>query len=173
MRSRSRRSRIERLYDEHAARLYGFLVYRAGDHGAAEDLLADVFERALRAEGQYRADRGRESTWLYAIALNLLRDRARRQSAERRALDRAEGQHAVTEQDTPPGAEDVIRRDELLRALDRLTAEERETVALRFGADLSVADIARVTGLALTTVEGRLYRGLRKLREMLDDENPR
>ena len=45
-----------------------------------------------------------------------------------------------------------------------LSAEEREAVALRFGADLTVPEIAELTGNSLTTMEGRVYRALRKLR---------
>jgi RNA polymerase sigma-70 factor (ECF subfamily) len=43
-------------------------------------------------------------------------------------------------------------------------------VALRYGADLTVPEIAKVTGERLTTVEGRVYRALRKLREELTPE---
>ena len=64
--------------------------------------------------------------------------------------------------------EGVERREALERALATLSAEEREAVALRFGADLSVPEIARVLGEPLTTVEGRVYRALRKLRERLE-----
>lgn len=64
--------------------------------------------------------------------------------------------------------EDVHERDELLRALEELEAGEREIVSLRYGADLRLQDIATVTGLATTTVQGRLYSGLRKLREALE-----
>jgi RNA polymerase sigma-70 factor, ECF subfamily len=49
-----------------------------------------------------------------------------------------------------------------------LSEEEREAIALRFGAELTVPEIARLTGERLTTVEGRVYRALRKLRETLD-----
>ena len=45
-----------------------------------------------------------------------------------------------------------------------LSDEERETLALRYGADLTAPEIAKLLGEKLTTVEGRLYRGLRKLR---------
>jgi RNA polymerase sigma-70 factor (ECF subfamily) len=61
----------------------------------------------------------------------------------------------------------VEHRDELTRALATLSAEEREAVALRFGAELTVPEIAKVLGEPLTTVEGRVYRALRKLREAL------
>jgi RNA polymerase sigma-70 factor, ECF subfamily len=65
-------------------------------------------------------------------------------------------------------AEDVARRDELSRALATLSEEEREVMALRFGADLTVPEIAKLKGERLTTIEGRVYRALRKLRERLE-----
>jgi len=52
--------------------------------------------------------------------------------------------------------------------LQTLPAEDRELMALRFGADLTLPDIARVLGQRRTTVEGRFYRALRKLRERLE-----
>jgi RNA polymerase sigma-70 factor (ECF subfamily) len=55
-------------------------------------------------------------------------------------------------------------------AMDTLSSEEREAVALRFGADLTVPEMAKVLGQPLTTIEGRVYRALRKLRSQLGDE---
>ena len=59
-------------------------------------------------------------------------------------------------------------RDEIGRALSVLSDEERETVALRFGADLSLKEISRVTDVSESAAEGRLYRALRKLRGELE-----
>lgn len=151
---------FERLYEEHAQALFGFLAYRTGNHAAAEDLLASTFERALRARRRFDPRRGSEKRWLYSIALNLLRDQVRREGAEGRALERA----GAGQPDTAPGPEGIDDRDSLRRALAKLSEEEREAVALRFGADLSVPEIARLTHERLTTVEGRVYRALRKLR---------
>jgi RNA polymerase sigma-70 factor (ECF subfamily) len=153
---------FERLYEAEAAGLFSFLAYRTGDRALAEDLLADAFERALRGRGKFDRRRASQKTWLYAIALNVLRDHVRRASAESRALERAD----------KPGAEidplaSVHHRDELGRALATLSAEERESIALRFGADLTVPEIAKVLGEPLTTVEGRVYRALRKLKSEL------
>jgi RNA polymerase sigma factor (sigma-70 family) len=64
--------------------------------------------------------------------------------------------------------EAVADRDLISRNLARLSEEEREAIALRFGADLTVPEIAKLTGERLTTVEGRVYRALRKLREAMD-----
>src|SRR3989440_11752353 len=83
-----RDDRFERLYAEHAEKLFGFLVYRTGDRALAEDLLADTFERVLRARWLFDRRKASEKTWIYAIALNLLRDHGRRQAAEHRAHER-------------------------------------------------------------------------------------
>jgi len=154
-----RDNEFERLYEAEAQRLFGFLAYRTGDRALAEDLLADTFERALRSRRGFDRRRGSAKTWLYAIALNLLRDNARRRAAEVRALERAGP--------VPAGAElgeAVEHRDIVQRALTALTPEEREAIALRFGAELTVPEMAKALREPLTTVEGRVYRALRKLR---------
>jgi RNA polymerase sigma-70 factor (ECF subfamily) len=154
---------FERVWNEHAEPLYGFLAYRTGDPELAKDLLGDTFERALRARRRFDRRRASEKTWLYTIALNLLRDQARRAAVERRALERVL---------VPVGAADdallaVEDRDLVDRGLKSLSDDEREAVALRYGADLSMPEIARLLGDPLTTVEGRVYRALRKLRPAL------
>jgi RNA polymerase sigma-70 factor (ECF subfamily) len=155
-------SDFERLYAAEAQGLFAFLAYRTGDRALAEDLLADAFERALRSRVKYDRKRGSEKTWLYAIALNLLRDHARRAVAEGRAYERVGvGPEGVD------GFGGVEARDEIGRALQVLSGEEREAISLRFGAELTVPEIAVVLGEPLTTIEGRVYRALRKLREAL------
>jgi RNA polymerase sigma factor (sigma-70 family) len=151
---------FERLYSEQAQSLFAFLAYRTGDRVLAEDLLADAFERALRAK--FNPRKGSAKTWLYAIALNVLRDHVRRVAAEGRAYAKVDGGDAGSD---PFAGVEV--RDELLRALAGLAAEEREAISLRYGADLTVPEMASVLGVPLTTVEGRVYRALRKLREAL------
>src|SRR5687767_430486 len=152
---------FERLYGEHAEPLFGFLVYRTGDRAVAEDVLADTFERVLRARRPFDPRKASEKTWLYTIAINVLRDRIRRSAAEGRALERIDNPEAE------PSASDLEARDELRRALQVLSDEEREAIALRFGADLTVPEIAKLKRERLTTVEGRVYRALRKLRDEL------
>lgn len=156
---------FERLYEEHAQALYGFLAYRTGNPALAEDLLADTFEKALRARRRFDPRRGSGKTWLYSIALNALRDHLRRSAAADRATERLSADEGST---TEPAEDAFARRDELMGALATLSDEEREVVALRYGADMTVPEIAKVKGEKLTTIEGRVYRALRKLREQLD-----
>src|SRR5437899_1551402 len=122
---------FERLYAEHAQALYAFLSYRTGDRVLAEDLLADTFERALRARRRFDRRKASEKTWLYAIALNGLRDQLRRAGSESRALERVA---AATPVGSAGGIEEIADRDLVGRGLSVLSEEEREAVALRFGA---------------------------------------
>ncbi len=150
---------FERLFAEHSAPLFGFLVYRTGDRALAEDLLADAFERALRARRLFDRRKGTEKAWLYTIALNCLRDHGRRAGVEERALERigAEG-------DNRDLLEEADLRDQVGRLMADLEPEQREVVALRYGADLTVPEIARILGVPLTTAESRLYGALRQMR---------
>lgn len=160
-----RNDEFEQLYAEHAEGLLGFLAYRTGDRALAEDLLADTFERVLTARRGFDRRRGSRKTWVYSIALNRLRDHIRRQDAERRAVERSS---PVT---VPDDALEVIGlRGDVMAALARLSDDEREAVALRYGADLTVPEVARLVGEPLTTIEGRVYRALRKLRDLLGDD---
>jgi RNA polymerase sigma-70 factor (ECF subfamily) len=92
-----------------------------------------------------------------------MRDHVRRSQAEGRAVERVEA--AAGALGPAEGLELAEHRDAVQRALSHLSAEEREAVALRYGADLTVPEIAKVLGQPLTTVEGRVYRALRKLRD--------
>jgi RNA polymerase sigma-70 factor (ECF subfamily) len=158
------RDAFERLYAENARPLLGFLLYRTGDHALAEDIAADAFERVLLKRARFDPRRGSEKTWLYSIALNLLRDHARREQAGVRARDRASAVHVT------PGErelESVEERDALGRALATLSEAEQDAIALRYGADLSLKEIARLSGEKPSTVESRVYRALERLRDEL------
>ena len=156
------REAFEAFYATHARQLVRFLLYRTGDTALAEDLAADTFERVIRARRPFDSRLATERTWLYTIALNVLRDHQRRRGAEYRAIERA----------GPPdrfarGEDHVALRDEVSRALRVLGDDEREAIALRYGADLSVPQIAAATRSKPATIEKRLYRALGKLRSEL------
>ena len=157
---------FDRLYSEHGQALFGFLVYRTGDRVLAEDLVADTFERVLRARRRFDPRKGKEKTWIYTIALNRLRDVQRSAAAERRAIERVADSAGPAE--SSRGHDHVEHRDAVARAMGVLSDEERDAIALRFGAELTVPEIAKLLEEPLTTVEGRVYRALRKLRDELE-----
>jgi RNA polymerase sigma-70 factor (ECF subfamily) len=137
---------FERLYEEHAQGLFGFLTYRTGDAALAEHLVADTFERVLTARRPFDRRKASEKTWIYAIALDRLRDNG---------ITNGNGHH---------GMEVAQTRQLIMAALAILNDEEREALSLRYGAALSLSDIAKLIGEPRSTVEGRIYRGLKRLR---------
>ena len=169
-----RKDGFERLYEEHAQGLFAFLRYRTGNTVVAEELLADTCERVLRARRPFDPRKGSAKTWLYAIALNCLNDYARKRAGEGRALERVaagpsleRAEHEEIDELAEGEYEDVADRDLLNRSLAALSGEEREAISLRFGAELTVPEIAKLTGLPVTTIESRVYRALEKLREAM------
>jgi RNA polymerase sigma-70 factor (ECF subfamily) len=144
-------------------RVYGFLAYRlGGDRETTEDLTQLTFERALRSWPRYDPQRGSVSTWLLAIAHNALVDHYRRGAAvfeeiDERALPRVSGPE-----------ERYTGSAELVSALATLDVRDREILALRYGGDLSGAEVAEIMGLSVANVQQISSRALRKLRELLE-----
>jgi RNA polymerase sigma-70 factor (ECF subfamily) len=68
------------------------------------------------------------------------------------------------------GLGEVEARDQLRRALARLREDEREAIALRFGSDLKLREVARVLGERQSAVEKRIARALEKLRDELQSK---
>jgi RNA polymerase sigma-70 factor (ECF subfamily) len=158
-----RNADFERLVRRHGQDVYAYLVYRTGDHWLAEELLQDTLERAYRARARFDRRKASEKTWLIAIALNRWRDVARKHAGEAAAM-----QALARDVPAPTGMEQVDERRALLDALRHIPSEEREVLALIYGADLTAKQAAAVLDLPVTTVQGRIYRGLARLRQGLD-----
>lgn len=145
-------------------RVYGFLAYRLGHRESAEDLTQATFERALRAWSRYDPRRGSVSTWLLSIAANVLVDHRRR--------DRSALHDEIDERRLPraPGPEESFDGSaELLAALASLGERERDVLALRYGGDLSCAEIGELLSLSVGNVHQICSRALRRLRALLGD----
>jgi RNA polymerase sigma factor (sigma-70 family) len=160
----SEQSNFARVYDDHVWRVYGFLAYRLGDRDTAEDLTQATFERALRAWSRFDPRRASESTWLLAIARNLLIDYFRRDKSDR--TETIEDHMGPT---VSGPEEQLTTSAELVSALAQLSQRDREVVALRFGGDLTGPEIAQLLDLTLANVQQILSRSLRKLRGLLDE----
>ena len=135
-----------------------------GDRGRAEDLAQEAFARAFRRWRVVSAME-RPVTWVYVVAMNAERSRWRR---EERA-SRCDVQMQVVLDDPATGVTTgVAVRD----ALGRLPPRQRCAVALRYLADLGIAEVAEVMGCAEGTVKATLHQALRNLRVDLEGEEP-
>jgi len=147
--------------EEHLDDVYGYLAWFTSDGLAAEELTAVTFERALRLWHRYDPNRGSARTWLCQVARTVALDHFR---SERRRTRRE--QLAA-----PPEAVEFRFAEglspDLESALARLTAGEREVVALRILLDLDVGAASRILGISPTNCTTRLNRALKKLEEAL------
>ena len=156
--ARTDRDAFARLYLAHRSPVYRYLRARCGPDDAA-DLTAETFERALRAIGRYRPGRAGFRAWLFRIARNAAIDHHRR--ASRAAPPDSERQE--------PSAESVVvaqeAADELMRMLSRLSGDQREAIAMRYGAGLTAREIGEVLDRSEAAAQKLVSRGLAALKE--------
>lgn len=159
---------LAEVYDDHVWDVYGFLMYRLGSRADAEDLTQATFERAVKAWPRYDPRRANPKTWLLAIASNLLIDHYRTGAGKAVLGVSADAAEMAAGRAHDPGPDSAGISDQLAAALARLTERDRQVVALRFGGDLSGAEIASAMDLSLANVQQILSRSLRRLRDELD-----
>lgn len=158
---------LDRLIEQYQHRLLRYLLYLTGSRETAEDIFQETWVRVLERGAQYDG-RHDFSTWLFAVARNLVIDLARRKKfASLDSMADEEGQPVQIEATGQPSAFDslVTQQDsERVRsALAHIPAEYREALVLRFHEELSLEEISRVTGAPLGTIKSRIYRGLNTL----------
>ena len=165
-------ARFGELFDRHADDIYRFVVRRLGPDVAA-DLVADVFLIAFWRRARFDPARALARTWLYGIAVNVIRGHRRAETRRLRAPARAP--HASTVTGGEPFEERVAGRvsaqrlrPDLARALGRLSAGERDLLLLVAWGDLSFDQAAAALGIPAGTARSRLPRLRVKLRKHLD-----
>jgi RNA polymerase sigma-70 factor, ECF subfamily len=167
---------IEQLLVSFAPRVYGLLLRLVGRPDVAEDLMQETMLRAFRSLDTYRPE-GKFRAWIFRIAVNLARDWVRRRPREAATSldDSPEMPAAAALRTEDATASPALRREQSARvesALARLADADREVLLLRFYGDLAFKDIARVTGEPLGTVLARAHRALKKLGDILPEEEP-
>jgi RNA polymerase sigma factor (sigma-70 family) len=156
------------LYRQYLPRILNYVRMRVEGEALAQDLTAEVFERAVSRQHTLRRPEA-FGAWLFRIARNVVAGyyRQRRPSV---SLDRAGD--LVAPELSPPEA--VIRQEELARmreALATLSEREQEIIRLRFAGGLGNQEVAKVLRLRPGHVAVLLYRALRKLRARLEQDS--
>lgn len=147
---------VERHYD----RLYGLCWRLTGSPAEAEDLTQDICA-ALPSKLRHWRGEARFTTWLYRVAVNAAHDLRRRQAVRSRAAT-GWGDWEIARQDEI--AEERARADWLAEAMQRLSPELRDTVALVLGEELTQAEAGQVLGLSEGTIAWRMSEVKKRLR---------
>ncbi|HJW22536.1 MAG TPA: sigma-70 family RNA polymerase sigma factor [Candidatus Limnocylindrales bacterium] len=156
------------IFDHYHAAVYRFVVSRVGRPSDAEDLTQLVFVKALEALPRYTARGVPFGGWLFRLARNTVIDhvRTRREHVELEVVTRR-----ATEEAGPEAV--AALRDDLdavARALEELTEDQREVIALRFFAGLSAREAAEAMGRQEGTIRGLQFRAIGALRRSLGIE---
>jgi RNA polymerase sigma-70 factor (ECF subfamily) len=160
-------SAFARLYQEHAPAVFNYCLFRVGDASVAEDLTADVFERAWRARRRYDPRRAQFSTWLFATARRRVTDWQRRQARRGTLSLRREQPSAL------PGPYSAIAeaddRHRLRLLVQALPDADRELIAMKFGAGMTNRQIAKILGKSETAIGSAVYRLVGRLRQQWEE----
>ncbi len=165
-----------RAFDELVGRWQGPLmriVSRLAGHDQTEDLCQEVFVKVYLARQRYRCDDA-FSTWLYRIAVNVVRDHARRRRSWLSFIEQC-----VTGSSEPaPGAHvaDAEAHDAVRQAVAQLPVKLREAVVLKHFGELTFQEVAQVLNIPLSTAKSRVATALLELRRQLacfDDRDVR
>ena len=164
------RAALEGVYGEYAPTVLGYLVNILGDRGTAEDVHQQVFLEVWQRAPDYEPARASILTWIMTIARSRAIDELRRRVPEPK--DPSEyGRLGLAEDADPELSPDaLVERWRVAHLLSRLRADEAELLRMRFYDGLSQSAIAQRTGIPLGTVKMRMVAALRKLRDMIDEE---
>jgi len=168
---------LDRLIERYQHRLLRYLVFLTGNRELSEDIFQETWIRVMERGKQYNG-KAKFDTWLFAIARHLVIDWSRKKTTTSlEALQEQYGnEHAFDVPSNEPSPFDAVscreKRESVQVALDRLDGLHREVLVLRFHEELSLEEIAEVTGAPLSTVKSRLYRGLAALRPAFQEAQP-
>ena len=155
------------IYDRYSGRIYNFAFRFLKNSEAAEDATQEVFVKMLKHANQFHGD-AKLSTWLFSITANWCRDYLRKADNKSKESDDV----LVT---LPAPAElspdrNLEQREDAARvrkALEALTAEQREAILLSRYQGLSYAEIAQIAGCSEGAVKTRVFRAMETLKKTL------
>ena len=168
--SRGAEGAFDTLYQRYGKGVYNYLLQGCGTPALAADLAQETWLSLVRNRGSYQA-RSRFSAYLFHVAHNKLVDYWRRPFSGHSSLADLTVEPADLEADQPDVAAEIQQeRQRLQRAIAALPAEQRQAFLLQQEGELSLEEIAAITGVGRETVKSRLRYALAKLRLELTDE---
>lgn len=159
-------SALSELYTLYFPRVYRYILARTGNTYDAEDLAEEVFMRVLEAIDRFQWREAPFSAWLFRIAHNAVISQRRKETARGRSSQLSEAL-AVDSQGPDELVENRLVLGDIREAAEKLPEAQRQVIALRFAAGLSVAETARTMGKGEGNVKVIQHKAIVKLREMM------
>lgn len=161
-------SAISELYDRYAGLMLRYIYVRVSEHELAQDLTQEVFIKVINGieRFEYRDEKAFLG-WLYTIAANVLYSHQRRRRVVATPFDTRED---LIDQRSQDDARAITDRVALQQAIEQLTRDQQQVLALRFFADLSNSEIAGLLRRTEGAVKAIQHRAIQSLQKILDRE---
>jgi len=172
------RARFADIYENYFELVYVYVARRVGNRAATEDLVAEVFRKALQNLARFRWTGAPFAAWLFRIASNLIADRAKRKAKEGSVSINEPGPRTIgnltdRKQSQQVDLEDSERRAKLFRLVDELADDQRRVIALRFAEEKSIKQIAAELSRSEGAVKQLQFRALENLRKKISTRGTR
>lgn len=161
---------LAELYDRIGKMAYG-LAYRVlRDERLAEDAVQEGFLAVWRTAAGYAAERAKASTWILTLVHRRAVDLVRREQRRRtEPLDEGGAHDEAVVSSAEEAAWLRFERDRVQGALELLPDVQREAIELAYYGGFTQSELAERLGQPLGTIKSRMFAGLARLRELLDD----
>ncbi len=159
-----RRECLDELVELYYPAILRYCMWHMPDRESALDATQETFLKLVRFIDRY-SHRGQFKSFLYRIAANTCIDIKRKTAATAELVSE---ELLLADCRSESSFQRIEDRQQLARALDCVSPEQRELILLRYGQELSLKEISAVTGLPLRTVQTKLRRAIQKLRRLAD-----
>jgi RNA polymerase sigma-70 factor (ECF subfamily) len=156
------------LYLRYSNRIYRYALGRTRSATAADDIVSDTMMSAMEGINGFNPDRGSFASWIFTIASRRIADRDRKSRQLWRFLARR-GHHEDHDDDALTTTIRLERRDDVRRAINRLSDQHQQVVLLRYVAELPIATISEILEISEGAVKMRLQRALKRLAVELEE----
>jgi len=171
--ARSDEDALAELYDRIGRIAFGLALRVLRDERLAEDAVQEGFLAVWRGAAGFRADRAKASTWILTLVHRRAVDLVRRED-RRRAEPLGDDASALADVETTEEAAWLrFERERVQGALAKLPDAQREAIELAYYGGFSQSELAERLGVPLGTIKSRMFAGLARLRELLDEPTPK
>lgn len=150
------------LYDRYINKIYRFVYYKVFDKEVVEDIVSDVFHKALERIGTYNANKGPFSAWLYRVARNTVIDYYR---TKREMVDIEDVFDIGVSDRTLEKIDADMTLAKVAEYLKTLSPKQREIVTLRVWGEMSYQEIAEIVGGSEDSAKMAFSRAIKDIRE--------
>lgn len=157
-------SAFDQIYEMNFPKIFRYVMVRVNNRDVAEEVVSNVFYKAMSKIHMFRWKSIPFSAWLYRIAANEISNYYRKEKRGGKIADKVKVEMDI------PDEEEPLSYEFIHEFIQQLPTKDQEIVTLRYFEKLSFAEIADITGKKENTLRVNLHRALKKLESLIPKE---